>query len=299
MIPTNRATFSPGHMRTDDHDEIPCSAPLSEQWLLERTYHAHLLNGKELSIARLTKAMSQLIDIAVPLSSPSSRPLLPERLLRKKSSTFSVPIPTWQEITQAEARTAYEQGIPILLVREPTENHAQGRPGRWGPNRNMRALIFGNTMPQNTMLQPEVTSTTTYAVCYLDARQGTFANVAWKMRCASDLALLFQRQEQPITFLRPCLQFPFTTHYTIITWDGRVSEYPDRAAALQGFATAPLQEMSQGNTVQMVVSSFCYYHEVTCPSGTYRLEFFGPRMNEQGYPRPEPLPVIALGGRSS
>ena len=27
----------------------------------------------------------------------------------------------------------------------------------------------------------------------------------------------------------------------------------------------------------------CYYHEVTCPSGVYCLEFFGPRMDERGY----------------
>jgi hypothetical protein len=25
------------------------------------------------------------------------------------------------------------------------------------------------------------------------------------------------------------------------------------------------------------------YHEISCPSGTYRLEFFGPRMDEHGY----------------
>ena len=109
---------------------------------------------------------------------------------------------------------------------------------------------------------------------------------------------MFSTNSQPITFLRPCIQFPFTTHYTIIASDGRVSEYADRAAALQGFATAPLQEVSQGNTVQIVAPHFCYYHEVTCPSGTYRLEFFGPRMHEQGYSRPEPLPALALGGRS-
>lgn len=103
----------------------------------------------------------------------------------------------------------------------------------------MRAIIFGNTMPQ-----PEVTSTTTYAVCYLDIRHGTFANVVWKTWFSSDLALLFQRQEQPITFLRPCIQFSFTTHYTVIAADGCVSEYPNRAAAFQGFVSAPLAEES-------------------------------------------------------
>jgi len=293
MLSTNRPTSSPDHGRTDDHDEIPFSVPLSEQWLLERTSHAHMLNGRELSIARLTKAMNQLVDIDLPLSSPSSRSPLSERLLRKKSSTFCVPISTWQEITQEEARVAYEHGIPVLLWSEQTWEYAQGTSRRWGPNRNMRAIIFGNTV-----LQPEVTSTTTYAACYLDVRQGTFANVSWKMWLSSDPATLFHRQEQPITFLRPCIQFPFTTHYTIIAADGCVSEYPNRAAALQGFVSAPLVEVSQGNTVQIVAPSFCYYHEVACPSGTYRLEFFGLRMNEQGYPRPEPLPAFVLGERS-
>ena len=293
MLSIHRPTFSPDNGRTNDHDEIPFSAPLSEQWLLERTSHAHLLNGEELSIAMLTEAMNQLIDIDLPLSSPSATSPLPERLLRKKSSTVSVPISTWQEITQAEARDAYEQGIPVLLVGEQTWNHAQGTSRRWGPNRNMRAIIFGNTVPQ-----PEVTSTTTYVVCYLDLRQGTFANVSWNLWFSSDPATLFNRQEQPIFFLRPCIQFPFTTHYTIIAADGRFSEYPNRAAALQGFVTAPLQEVRQGNTVQIVAPSFCYYHEVTCPRGTYRLEFFGPRMNEPGYPRPEQLPTLALKERS-
>jgi len=261
--------------------------------LLERTYHAHLLNGEELSIAMLTETMNQLIDSDLSLSSPSATSPLSERLLRKKSSTVSIPISTWQEITQDEARAAYKQGIPVLLVREQTWEHAQGMPGRWGPNRNMRAIIFGNTVPQ-----PEVTSTTVYAVCYLDVRQGTFANVSWKTRFSSDPTTLFNRQEQPVTFLRPCIQFPFTTHYTIIAANGRVSEYPNRAAALQGFVSAPLVEVSQGNTVQIVAPHFCYYHEVTCPSGIYWLEFFGLRMNEPGYSRPEPFPALALGGRS-
>lgn len=271
-------------------DDIPFSAQLSEQWLLERTSHAHLLNGEELSSARLTKALNQLIDSDLSFSSPSARSPLPERLLRKKSSTFSVPISTWLEITQEEARAAYEQGIPVLLVREQTWEQAQGTSGRWGPNRNMHALIFGNTV-----LPPEVTSAATYAVCYLDVRQSTLVNVSWKTWFSSDPALLFQRQEQPIIFLRPCIQFPFTTHYTIIAADRRVSEYPDRAAALQGFGNAPLQGMSEGNSIEIVAPAFCYYHEVTCPSGIYWLEFFGPRMNEQGYPRPEPLPALVLG----
>jgi hypothetical protein len=32
-----------------------------------------------------------------------------------------------------------------------------------------------------------------------------------------------------------------------------------------------------------VFPQFCYYHEITCPGGVYRLEFFGPRMDEEGY----------------
>lgn len=201
MIPANRPTSSPDAVR----DDTPFSAPLSEQWLLERTSHAHLLNGEELSITNLTQAMNQLIDSDLPLSSPSATSPLSERLLRKKSSTVSIPISIWQEITQAEARAAYKQGIPVLLVREQTWEHAQGTPGRWGPNRNMRAIIFGNTVPQ-----PEVTSTIVYAVCYLDVRQGTFANVSWKTRFSSDPATLFNRQEQPITFLILTITaFPF------------------------------------------------------------------------------------------
>lgn len=142
----------------------------------------------------------------------------------------------------------------------------------------MRAIIFGDATPQ-----PEITSASIYAVCYLDVRQGTFANVSWKTYFSSDPDFLFRCQNQSITFLRPCMQFPFTTHYTVIAPDGRVSEYPDRITALQGFRDTPLQEMNQGNIIQIVAPHFCYYHEVTCPGGTYRLEFFGPHMNEQGY----------------
>jgi hypothetical protein len=44
---------------------VPFSEHLSEQWLLERTYHAHLLNGWELSIPSLTGAMKQLIILPI------------------------------------------------------------------------------------------------------------------------------------------------------------------------------------------------------------------------------------------
>ena len=53
---------------------------LSEQWLLERTYHAHLRNGRELSVPSLTEAMKQLIDFPVPLSSQSYKSKLAERM---------------------------------------------------------------------------------------------------------------------------------------------------------------------------------------------------------------------------
>lgn len=46
---------------------IPFSERLSEHWLLERTNHAQLRNGRELSVADLTLAMKQLIDFSVPL----------------------------------------------------------------------------------------------------------------------------------------------------------------------------------------------------------------------------------------
>jgi hypothetical protein len=41
----------------------PFSEQLSEQWLLERTYHAQLRNGEELSVPGFTRAMKQLIDL--------------------------------------------------------------------------------------------------------------------------------------------------------------------------------------------------------------------------------------------
>jgi hypothetical protein len=62
------------------------SEQLSEQWLLKRTYHAQLRNGRELSVPDLTLAMQQLCDFSVPLSSQSSKSKLPERLPLKKST---------------------------------------------------------------------------------------------------------------------------------------------------------------------------------------------------------------------
>ncbi len=59
---------------------IPFTERLSEQWLLDRTYHAHLRNGRELSIPDLTLAMKQLNDFDVPLSLQSSKAHLAERV---------------------------------------------------------------------------------------------------------------------------------------------------------------------------------------------------------------------------
>ena len=96
---------------------------LSETWLLERTYHAHLRNGRELSVPDLTSAMKQI-------------------------STFSVPLSTWQEISQEEAHAAYQEGIPILLYGEHSWEHLQGATRAWSPNRHMRAIIYGTDVEQ-------------------------------------------------------------------------------------------------------------------------------------------------------
>jgi hypothetical protein len=62
---------------------IPLTERLSETWLLERTYHAQLRSGKELSVPALTLAMKQITGFYVPLS-------------------------TWREITQEEAQATYQ-----------------------------------------------------------------------------------------------------------------------------------------------------------------------------------------------
>ena len=69
----------------------------------------------------------------------------------------------------------------------------------------------------------------------------------------------------------------------MIAADGQVHEYATSAEAVQGFQTLPPREVSSGSQVQTVFPQFCYYHEITCPSGVYCLEFFGPRMDERGY----------------
>ncbi|GAC1361606.1 MAG: hypothetical protein PVS3B1_18370 [Ktedonobacteraceae bacterium] len=264
---------------------VPFTAQLSEQWLLARIYRAQLLNGQELPIAELTTAMQQLSDITVPPSSQSAKSRLPELLPLQKSSNFYVPVSTWSEVAQEEARTIYQRGGAVLLYSEHAWQHTQDASEARGSNRNIRAIIYGNALSQ-----PEGISGRDHAVCYLDARRGTFSNDAWKKWFSSDADTLLNSHDQPITFLRPSIQFPYTTHYTIVAPDGHVSEYADHAAALQGFAALAPQEASLGNAVQADAPHFCYYHDVTCPGGTYRLEFFGPRMHEQAYkPTPQPL----------
>jgi hypothetical protein len=87
----------------------PFSEQLSEQWLLEKTYHAQLRNGAELSVPDLTGAMKQLNDFDVPPSSQSSKSKVAERVPLKKSSNFYVPLSTWREVSQEEAYTTYQQ----------------------------------------------------------------------------------------------------------------------------------------------------------------------------------------------
>ena len=91
---------------------VPFSERLSETWLLERTYHAQLRNGKELSVPDLTRAMKQLNDFDVLLFLQSSKSKLAERLPLKKSTNFYVPLSTWREISQEEASATSQQGIP-------------------------------------------------------------------------------------------------------------------------------------------------------------------------------------------
>ena len=191
---------------------VPFSERLSEQWLLERTYHAQLRNGSELSVSDLTKAMKQLIDFDAPVSTQSTKSKLPERLPLKKSNNFDVPLSTWKEISQEEAYAISQQGIPVLLYGEHSWRHQKGTSVMWGPNKNMRAIIFGNAEEQ-----PEVVSGTDYAVCYIDPQRGTFSNTVWKAWFASDTATMLEGGDHSaITFFGPWVQFPHTTHNTLI-----------------------------------------------------------------------------------
>jgi hypothetical protein len=183
---------------------VPFSERLSETWLLERTYHAQLRSGKELSVPELTLAMKQLIDFDVPLSTQSSKSKLPERLPLKKSTNFYVPLSTWREISQDEAYATSQQGIPVLLYGEHAWEHPQGAFGTWGANRNMRAIISGNAWKH-----PAAVDGTDYAGCYLDPQRGTFSNAVWKTWFASDSATMLEGGDHStITFFAPCVQFP-------------------------------------------------------------------------------------------
>jgi hypothetical protein len=143
----------------------------------------------------------------------------------------------------------------------------------------MQFIISGNAG-----VQPETVSGTDYAVCYIDPQRGTFSNIVWKAWFASDTATMLEGGEHStVTFFGPCVQFPYTTHNTVIAADGQVHEYATSAEAVQEFQTLPLQAVGNKSQGQTVFTQFCYYHEVTCPSGVYRIEFFGPRLDERGY----------------
>lgn len=233
---------------------VPFTERRSETWLLERTYHAQLRNGADLSVPGLTLAMKQILD-------------------------FYVPLPTWTEISREEARATYQQGRPVLLFAENTWEHPKGAARGWGMNRNVHTLLYGKDREQ-----ADAVSGTDYAVCFADPQRGTFANAVWKARFSCDTATLFERSASASAiFLGPCLRFPYTTHYTVIAANGQVYEYAGRAEAVQGFESSPPLEVSIEGQVQTIFPQFCYYHEITCPGGIYRLEFFGPRMDEQGY----------------
>lgn len=271
--------FVAGKDTMDVHDVIPFSVQQSEHWLLERTYHARLKNGEDLSVPDLTLAMTQLIDFFVPLSSQSAKSRLPERLPLKKSRNFSAPLPTWREISQEAASVLYEQGSPILLYNEHAWEHPPRDAQPWRPNKHMRAIIF-----ENVEEQEEAVSGTEYAVCYLDLKRGTFSNAAWRAWFSTETATIFDTgSHRAITFLAPCVQFPYTTHYTVVASGGQIHEYAEGAEAIQGFQTFSSQEMDKESNLHSPFPQFCYYQEVTCPGGIYRLELFGSGMNKPGY----------------
>ncbi|GHO73711.1 hypothetical protein KSD_14820 [Ktedonobacter sp. SOSP1-85] len=255
---------------------IPFSEQQSEHWLLERTYHARLRDGRELFVLDFTRAMKQLTDVDVPLSSQSWKSKLPEWLSAKKNTNVSIPISTWMEISPEEACTNYQEGNPVLLYGEHRWEHLKEASETWRPNRNVCTLIYGNAKEV-----PEVVSGIEYAVCYLDPKRGHAANASWRAWFSSDVATLLHGNTH--IFLRPCIQFPYTTHYTVIAADGHIQEYAGRAGAIQGFALLASQEVHDQSDLHSIFPQFCYYHEIICPDGVYRIEFFGPRMNEQGY----------------
>jgi hypothetical protein len=280
METTENGTFLQEKGAANDHDIVPFSAQQSEHWLLERTYHAHLCNGGELAVPAFTEAMKQLVDFPIAPSSQPSKSHLAEIVPLKKSTNFTAPLPTWREISAAEANALFQQGNPILLYGEHACKHPQEAMEAWKPARNMYNIIY-----RDERTQPEAISETESAVCYLDPKQGTFSNTTWRAWFPSDTAALLagNPHEGTITFLAPCVQFPYTTHYTVMASDGHVYPYADRDGAIQGYQTFSPQEVGKEHDLHAIFPQFCYYHEVTCPSGIYHLEFFGPHMNEWGY----------------
>jgi hypothetical protein len=198
----------------------------------------------------------------------------------KQISTFSVPLSAWQEISQEEAYTAYQQGIPILLYGEHSWEHLKGATRAWSPNRHMRAIIYGTDVEQ-----AEIVKGIEVAVCYLDLQRGACSNATWRAWFSSGIDIIFTPdiKRSSIIFFGPYVQYPYKTHYTAITADGHVYDYADHVEAMQRFETLPPQEVNTGNDLQTIFPQLSYYHEVICPSGTYRLEFFGSHMDEQGY----------------
>lgn len=228
----------------------------SETWMLERTYHACLRDGGELPVAAFTQAMKTMTDVSVPLSA-------------------------WQEISAEEAQTSYSYGMPILLYHEIPWKHTPGVLEPWRANWNMHQIIFGNTL-----LEPEVVSGTTYAIRYLDPDRGQFSNASWRRWFASDSLTIFDGSDLSTSrFLRPWKLFPYTTHYTVLASSGQTYEYASRDKAIEGFNAIPFQEGSKGSHLRTTFPQLCYYHDVTCAGGIYRLEFLGPRMDEPGYPQ--------------
>ena len=271
---------------------LPFSKQLSEQWLLERTYHAQLRNGEELSVPDLTKAMGQLVDFPVAPSTQSSTSRMPELIPAKKSYNFSVPISTWKEVTPKEAQAIYQQGTPLLLYGQHAWAHSNEAFATWGANKNMTKIIYGDASEK-----PEAVSGIEYAVCYLDLERGAFSNPSWREWFPSDMATIFDGSA-PITFFRPLVEFPYTTHYTVIAEDGQVHEYADRAGAIKGFAALPQETHSESSSIlsqgahnenfavlpqgannesdpQTASPHFYYYHEVSLPDGNHRIGFFG------------------------
>ena len=248
---------------------VPFSKQLSEQWLLERTYHAQLRNGSELSVPDLTKAMEQLVDFPVLPSSQSPTSRLPALVSVKRSSKFSVPISAWSEVLLKDAQAIYQQGIPLLLYGQHPWEHSQEASTAWGANKNMSKIIYGDAGEK-----PEAVSGIEYAVCYLDLRRGAFSNTSWREWFPSDTAGIFAGNSS-ISFFRPLIEFPYTTHYTVIAADGQVHEYPDRAGAIEGFSTLPPPTMHDESDTQTILPHFYYYHEVKFPSGDHQIGFFG------------------------